>query len=114
MPNVKAGKLRLLATSGPKRGRFTPDTPTMSEVGVKDLACLGWFGFYLPAKAPQELVNRVNASIRAALGSPDVVDSLAMAYMEPMPTSPAQLASLLKTETDYWAGLVKTVGFTPE
>lgn len=113
MPNVKAGKVRLLGTSGPQRGKFTPDTPTLAEQGFKDLAYVGWFGFFLPAKAPQEVVQRLNAAIRGALGSQDVIDSLAVAYMEPMPTAPAELAALLKTETAFWDGLVKTVGFTP-
>lgn len=114
IPQVTAGKCRLLATSGPKRGKFTPNTPTLVEQGFKDLAVVGWFGFYLPAKAPQEVVQRLNASIRTALGSQDVIDSLATVYMEPMPTSPTQLAALLKTETEFWGGLVKVLGFVPE
>lgn len=114
MPNVTAGKIRLLATSGRQRGRFTPNTPTLVEQGFKDLGYTGWFGFYLPAKAPTEVVQRLNADIRAALASQDVIDSLAAAYMEPMPTSPAQLAATLKTETEFWARLIKLVGFTPE
>jgi tripartite-type tricarboxylate transporter receptor subunit TctC len=114
MPNVKAGKVRLLATSGARRGKFTPETPTLAEQGFKELAYVGWFGFFLPARAPQEVVQRLNAGIRGALASQEVVDSLATAFMEPMPTSPAELTALLKTETEFWAGLVKTVGFTPE
>jgi len=114
MSNVRAGKVRLLGTSGPRRGKFTPDTPTLAEQGFKELAYVGWFGFFLPARAPQDVVQRLNAGIRGALASPDVVDSLATAFMEPMPTAPAELAAMLKTETDFWAGLVKTVGFTPE
>lgn len=114
MPNVKAGKIRLLATSGPKRGKFTPDTPTLVEQGFKDLAYVGWFGFFLPAKAPADVVQRLNTGIRNALAQQDVVDSLATAYMEPMPTGSAQLAQMLKTETEFWASLVKTIGFSPD
>jgi len=114
MSQVKAGKARLIATSAPKRGKFTPDTPTIAEQGFDKLACVGWFGFYAPAKTPTDVVQRLNASIRAALASPDVVESLAGAYMEPMATSPTQLAQMLRTETEFWAGLVKTVGYTPE
>lgn len=114
MGQVKAGKARLLATSGPKRGRFTPDTPSYAEQGFKDLAYLGWFGFYVPAKTPADVVQRLNGAIRNALAAPDVVEGLAAVYLEPYPTSPQQLASLLKTETDFWASLVKTVGYTPE
>jgi tripartite-type tricarboxylate transporter receptor subunit TctC len=114
MPNVRAGKVRLLGTSGGKRGKFTPDAPTLVEQGFRELAYVGWFGFFLPARAPQDVVQRLNAGIRGALGSQDVVDSLATSFMEPMPTSPAELTALLKTETEFWSGLVKTVGFTPE
>jgi tripartite-type tricarboxylate transporter receptor subunit TctC len=114
MGQVKAGKVRLLVTSGPRRGKFTPDTPSYAEHGFKDLAYLGWFGFYLPAKTPNEIVQRLNGSIRAALQSQDVIDGLAAVYLEPYPTTPQQLASLLKTETEFWSGLVKTVGYTPE
>ena len=114
MGQVKAGKARLLATSGPTRGRFTPDTPSYAEQGFKDLAYLGWFGFYVPARTPADVVQRLNGAIRAALTAPDVVESLAAVYLEPYPTSPQQLASLLKTETDFWSGLVRTVGYTPE
>lgn len=114
MSNVKGGRIRLLATSGPKRGKFTPDTPTMAEQGFKDLAYVGWFGFFLPAKAPADLVQRLNAGVNQALAQPDVVESLAAAYMEPMPVSPAQLTQMLRTETEFWSRLVKTLGFSPD
>ncbi len=114
MSHVRAGRIRLLGTSGPRRGKFTPETPTMVEQGFANLGYVGWFGFFLPARAPADVVQRLNTGIAGALRSQDVVDSLATAFMEPMPTSPAQLAQLLRTETEFWAGLVKTVGFSPE
>lgn len=114
MPNVSAGKIRLLATSGPTRGKFTPGVATLAEQGYKELAYTGWYGFYVPAKTSPEVVQRLNAGIASALASKDVVDSLAAAYMEPMTTTPAQLTAMLKTETEYWAGLARAVGYTPE
>lgn len=114
MSNVQAGKVRLLATSGPGRGKFTPGTPTYAEQGFKELAYTGWFGFYAPAKTPADVVQRLNAGIQGALSARDVTDSLATAYLEPWPTSPQQLAGVLRTETEFWGRLVKTVGFTPE
>jgi tripartite-type tricarboxylate transporter receptor subunit TctC len=111
---VAAGKCRLLATSGPKRGKFTPNTPTLLEQGYKDLVFTEWFGFFLPARAPAEVVQRLNAGIRSALASQDVIDGLAASYLEVAPTSPARLAAMLKADTEFWGPLVKAVGFTPE
>ena len=112
--HVAAGKCRLLSTSGPKRGKFTPNTPTLQEQGFKDMAFTEWFGFFLPAKASPEVVQRLNTNIRAALASQEVIDGLAVSYLEAFPTSPAQLAAMLKADTELWGPLVKAVGFTPE
>ena len=112
--HVAGGKCRLLSTSGPKRGKFTPGTPTLVEQGFKDLAFTEWFGFFLPAKAPQDVVQRLNTAIRSALASQEVIDGLAVSYLEPLPTSPARLAGMLKMDTERWGPLVKAVGFTPE
>ncbi len=112
--NVAAGKCRLLATSGARRNKFTPGTPTLIEQGFKDMAFSEWFGFFLPARAPQDVVQRLHAAIRAALASPDVIEGLAVSQLEVLPTSPAQLAAMLKADTDLWGPLVKAVGFTPE
>ena len=112
--HVAAGKCRLLSTSGPRRNKFTPGTPTLVEQGFKDLAFTEWFGFFLPARAPQDVVQRLNSAIRSALASPDVIDGLAVSYLEALPTSPAQLAAMLKADTERWGPLVKAIGFTPE
>lgn len=112
--HVASGKCRLLSTSGLKRGKFTPGTPTLVEQGFKDLALTEWFGFFLPGKAPQDVVQRLNTAIRSALASQEVIDGLAVSYLEVLPTSPAQLATMLKADTERWGPLVKAVGFTPE
>ena len=113
-PHVASGKVRVIGTSGPKRGRFTPNIATLQEQGFKDMAFTEWFGFFLPAKASPDVVTRLNAAIRAALASRGVIDGLASLYLEPLTTSPAQLAGLLKADTERWGPLVKAVGFTPE
>ncbi|HET8744882.1 MAG TPA: tripartite tricarboxylate transporter substrate-binding protein [Ramlibacter sp.] len=114
MSQVKAGKVRLLATSGPTRGKFTPETPSYVEQGFPQLAYLGWYGFYVPAKTPDDVLQRLNGALRTALTAPDVVESLASVYLEAYPSSPQKLSALLKTESDFWAGLIKTIGYTPE
>ena len=65
--HVATGKCRLLSTSDPERSKFTPNTPALLEQGFKDMTFTEWFGFFLPAKTPQDIVQRLNTSIREAL-----------------------------------------------
>jgi tripartite-type tricarboxylate transporter receptor subunit TctC len=111
---VAAGKCRVLATSGAKRNKFTPTIPTLAEQGFKDIAISEWFGFFAPAKTPTDVINRLNTGIKSALSAQDVIDGLAVFHLEPLPTSPAQLAAMLKADTDAWGPVVKSTGFTPE
>ncbi|MBC7720164.1 MAG: twin-arginine translocation pathway signal protein [Chitinophagaceae bacterium] len=109
-----AGKCRVLATTGAKRNKFTPEVPTLIEQGFKDMAFSEWFGFFLPAKAPADVVQRLNTAIRGALAFKDVIDALALAHLDVLPTSGPQLAAMLKADTELWAPIVKTIGFTAE
>lgn len=113
LQHVKAGKLRLLATTGPKRSPFTPDVPTMQEQGI-DIAVREWYGFFLPAKATPEVRRRAAAYLQPALKSKDVVESLATAGMEAQSSTPDELANLLKADVKQWQGIVKNLGFTAE
>jgi len=114
LPHVKTGKLRVLATSGPKRSRFLPDVPTFTELGYKALEQAEWYGFFLPGKATPELVQRAAAAIGAALAAPEMSDGLAQFGLEVAFTAPAVLAKAVRDENAAWAPIVKRVGFTPE
>jgi tripartite-type tricarboxylate transporter receptor subunit TctC len=107
-------KLRVLATSGAKRSRFTPDAPTLAEQGFKDMVYDEWYGFFLPAKAPAALVGKLNGALREALAEKDVVDTLATFGMESTPSSPEELAAALKTDLQRWGGIVKSIGFSAD
>jgi tripartite-type tricarboxylate transporter receptor subunit TctC len=109
-----AGKCRLLGTSGARRSRFAPQTPTLAEQGYKDLVFDEWFGFFLPARTPAGTVERLNGTIRAALAAPEVIAGLHAMGLEAKPSSPEELAALLKRDTDRWGPLVKAIGFTAE
>ena len=112
--HVAAGKCRLLAATGASRSRFAPNTPTMVEQGLRDMAFSEWFGFYLPGKAPAEVVQRANAALRAALADRETVDGLALMGLEAKSSTPAELATLLKADTERWGPIVKAIGFTAE
>ena len=112
--HLASGKCRLLATSGAKRSRFAPTIPTLVEQGLKDMAFNEWFGFYLPAKAPADVVQRLNTALRGALVQPDVIDGLGLMGLEAQGSTPAELAAMLKADTERWGPLVKAIGFTAE
>ncbi len=112
--HVAAGKCRLLAATGAARSKFAPDTPTLLEQGLKDMSYSEWFGFYLPAKAAPEVVQRANAALRAALADRDTVDGLALMGLEARSSTPAELAAMLKADSDKWGPLVKAIGFTAD
>ena len=114
LPHVKAGKLRVLATSGPKRSRFLPDVATYTEQGFKALEQEEWYGLFMPAKVSPELVNRATAVVRDMLTAADISDALAPFGLEPAYQSPADLGRAVKTENTAWGPIVKRVGFTPE
>jgi len=112
--HVTAGKCRLLATTGAQRSRFAPNVPTLVEQGLKDMAFNEWFGFYLPAKAPPEVVQRANAALRAALAEREVIEGLETMGLEAKSSSPAELAAMLKADTERWGPVVKAIGFTAD
>jgi tripartite-type tricarboxylate transporter receptor subunit TctC len=112
--HVAAGKCRLLGATGAKRSQFAPQTATLAEQGMKDFVYSEWFGFYVPAKTPADIVNRLNAALRVALAAPETVSGLALMGLEAQSSSPAELAARLKADTERWGPLVKTIGFTAE
>jgi len=112
--HLATGRVRILATSGARRNRFAPEVPTYSEQGFGELQHSEWFGFFLPPRAAPELVTRVNAALRTALAEKTVVDGLATFGLEAMSSTPAEFATLLRTDTAKWALIVKTIGFTAD
>jgi tripartite-type tricarboxylate transporter receptor subunit TctC len=112
--HLASGKCRLLATSGARRNRFAPTISTLTEQGMKDMAFSEWFGFYLPAKASAETVQKLNTAIRGALAQPDVIDGLGQMGLEAQGSTPVELGAMLKADTERWGPLVKAIGFTAE
>ncbi len=112
--HVAAGKCRLLASSGAKRSQFAPNTPTLIEQGLKGFVYDEWFGFYVPAKTPVDIITRLNAAMRVALAAPETVNGLAMMGLVAQSSTPAELAARLKSDTELWAPLIKSIGFTAD
>jgi tripartite-type tricarboxylate transporter receptor subunit TctC len=114
LPNHRAGKLRIIATSGKARSPFVPEVPTFAEQGFPDLVVEEWFGFYAPAKTPATVITNANTAINAALKEKSVIDSLALSGMVPLGGSPEDMAKSMQYYFEFWGPLVKKIGFTAE
>jgi tripartite-type tricarboxylate transporter receptor subunit TctC len=110
----RAGKIRVLASSGATRSTALPDVPTFNELGLKNVEAIGWFGFFAPAKTPAAIVDTLNRGINRALQSPDVVDRLSRLGMDPATSTPAGFAKILAADYAKWGPIVKRSGFTAD
>jgi tripartite-type tricarboxylate transporter receptor subunit TctC len=114
LANHRAGKLRILATSGKQRSLFVPDIPTFAEQGFSGLTVEEWFGFFAPAKTPANVISTANAAINSALKDKGVVDSLALQGLSPLGSSPDDMAKEMRRLYEQWGPVVKRIGFTAE
>ena len=107
MPQVRAGRLRALAVTGPKRTRPLPDVPTAAETGVKGFVMTQWYGVQGPAKMPPAVIDRLNREIHKALENPAVLSRLIDDGAEAQPSTPQQFRDHLVAERNKWAGVIK-------
>lgn len=112
LPYVKAGKLRALAVTSARRSPAAPDIPTMAEAGYPDCEVLSWFALVAPAKTPAPIIDRLNAATDKALAQEDVKQRLAAIGVDPAPSTPAELAAFMASETAKWAKVVEISGAT--
>lgn len=112
--NHKAGKIRVLATSGATRSPFAPEVPTYAEQGFPDFVVEEWFGIYAPARTPENVVANANAAINAALKDRAVIDGLATSALLARGSTPAEMDRSQREEHTRWGPIVKKIGFTAE
>ncbi|MGH8829531.1 MAG: Bug family tripartite tricarboxylate transporter substrate binding protein [Polaromonas sp.] len=110
----KAGKLRILATTGEKREKTLPDVPTLKESGLNMPAIEGWFGLYGPAALPANDVNRLNKAVGDILRKPAIQERILAMGLTPNHAGSVELASIQSTDFMRWAGPIKASGFTAE
>lgn len=99
---VEGGKLRFLATTGLTRSTFLPDVPTAAETGVPGYEVSSWNGVFAPEGTPKEVIDAINAAIRQALASPDVVAKFNKVGIASQPSSPEDVVARLKADITKW------------
>ena len=107
---VKAGKVKAIATSGKTRSEVMPDVPTLNESGVAGYDAVIWLGIMAPINTPRTIVNKLNAEITKAVNRADVKADWAKQGATPMQMTPDGFAKYVREDIDKWARVVKVSG----
>lgn len=113
-PNVSAGQVRALATTGKTRSSVLPDVPTASEAGVPGYEATIWLGLMAPAGTPKPVIDKLNAAVNAAIKRPDIVKLWADQGAVPMSMTPDEFDKYLRGDIVKWADVVKQFGDKPQ
>jgi tripartite-type tricarboxylate transporter receptor subunit TctC len=113
-PNVRAGKLKAMGTTGKTRSTVLPDVPTLAEAGLPGYETGIWLGLMAPAGTPRPVLERLNMEIAKVLNAADVKDTWGKQGAAPMSMSLAQFDKFLREDIAKWASVVKTTGMKVE
>ena len=110
----QSGKVRILASSGAQRSPAAPDVPTFKELGFAAVEGTGWVAFHTTAGTPRPTVDRLSTAIASAIKAPEVSERLLAIGLEPVGSTPDELARRVAEDTARWAPIVKASGFRAE
>jgi tripartite-type tricarboxylate transporter receptor subunit TctC len=110
LPLIKAGKLRALAVTTPKRIPQLPDVPTIVESGFPNFVSTSWTGLLAPAHTPPPVIAKLNATIDAGLKTPELITKLDNLSNEPLGGTPADFTAQIKADVGKWSPIVKSLG----
>jgi len=113
-PNVRAGKLKAMGTTGRTRSSVLPDVPTLAEAGVPGYETGIWLGLMAPAGTPRAVLERLNVEIAKVLNSAEVKETWGKQGAAPMSMSIEQFDKFLRDDIANWAGVVKATGMKVE
>jgi tripartite-type tricarboxylate transporter receptor subunit TctC len=113
LQHVEAGKVRALAVTGSKRWKGMPDVPTMQEAGLEDFDIVNWFGLWLPAGAPKDVVARIHAEMTKALADPGVQREFDKLGLEGVGSSPEDFARFVARESAQTQAIARRIGARP-
>ena len=107
---VRAGKLRGIAVTGPARSPAAPEFPTVQESGVPGYVVTTWYGLSAPARTPRPVIDRLNSAVVKAVNAPEVRERLTGLGASGVGNTPEQYAAFIHAEIDKWAKVIKAAG----
>jgi len=110
---VKAGRVKALGVSSVKPSALMPEVPPIANV-LKGFELLAWYGMYAPAGTPQAVIDQLNQTIVSAMSRPEVSNRFTALGLEPMTSTPRQLADFNLSELEKWGRVIKRTGATPQ
>ena len=112
LPQIKDGKMRVLAIAGPQRSKIVSDVPTMAEAGVPGVEGGPWFGLVAPAGTPRPVIEWLNREAQKAFSAPDVRDRFVAQGVEFALGSPQDFAAYIAADTKRWGEVIRRAGIT--
>ena len=111
---VQSGRVRMLATTAPRRIPQLPDLPTIAESGVPGFEAAGWYGFFTTTGTPREVLQKLNGAIVAAVGDEEIAERIEKMGLVPAPQSLDEAARFVRAEAEKWGRAVAASGATAE
>jgi tripartite-type tricarboxylate transporter receptor subunit TctC len=113
-PHARDGKLKVIATTVPRRSPAFPDAPTMAEAGMPQFAIVSWAGLFAPARTPKDVVDKLNREFVAAMKRPEVVTAMDKQAFALTPSTPEQLGAYVKAQKEAYIRILRAAGVQPE
>jgi len=114
LDNARSGQVQALGYTGANRSAIAPEVPTIAEAGIPGFNVVSWYGFFVPAKTPTEIVVKMNADVIAALADPSVHGRLSMLGYETRAEPPERVWAFLKADAELWGRVIKEAGIAPQ
>ncbi len=110
LPQIRAGKLKVLAVTGKTRSEALPDVPTMIEAGLPGYSATTWNGILVTGGTPREIVAKLNDALVRAMRAPEMKEALAKIGQDPLWSTPEEFAAFLRDETEKWRKVIQATG----
>jgi tripartite-type tricarboxylate transporter receptor subunit TctC len=111
LPHIKSGRLKALGVTTATRSSMLPDVPTFAEIGFPSVNITSWYGVAGPANLPADITEKISRTIAQATKSGPLRDKLVNGGIDPILSTPAEMARTLRTEREQLQAIVKSIGF---
>jgi tripartite-type tricarboxylate transporter receptor subunit TctC len=113
LQHVKSGRVRAVATTGPKRLSFLPDVPAASET-LRGFEVINWYGFMAPRDTPPAVIERLHRALQKVMSNPETRDKLIEQGTDPVDSNPRTFAAFMKAESAKWARVIREANVKPD